>query len=322
MTNKLLYFQILILTICLTGCRPGTKKILYINSYHEGYGSSDDITSGIRNVFANQNIEWEVVYMDTKRLPSKDHVDSVTLEILKKIEQDAPDLIIASDDNAVKHVVSQHLTQSPIPVVFCGVNWTAEAYQLPREHITGMLEVLPFKEGVELIRKLKPQTNKVYVLSEDSPSEEKNIQYITKISRGLPVELTYFLASDFEQWKNGFLQGNDSADLIYMPTNGAIRNWDEEAAIRFIREHIRVPVLTCDDFMMPYAVLGLTKVQSEQGEWAATAAIQILSGTSPSEIPVTMNRKTMHWINPILAERIGIDPGGEFLKNAKIYTYK
>ena len=69
----------------------------------------------------------------------------------------------------------------------------------------------------------------------------------------------YFLADNFEDWKKMFVMANDEADIIYLPTNGAIKDWNESMAIKFVKENIRKPVFTCDDFMMDYCVFGFTK---------------------------------------------------------------
>jgi ABC-type uncharacterized transport system substrate-binding protein len=105
--------------------------------------------------------------------------------------------------------------------------------------------------------------------------------------------------------------------MIYLPTNGAIKGWDEPDAKAFVARKIRVPVFTCDDFMMPYAVFGLTKIAREQGEWAAQAALSILGGKSPGQIAITRNSRTEAWINRALARKVGFRPGSELLRRAR-----
>jgi ABC-type uncharacterized transport system substrate-binding protein len=62
-------------------------------------------------------------------------------------------------------------------------------------------------------------------------------------------------------------------------------------------EFLRVPVVTCEEFMMPYAVFGLTQFSEEQGMIAAEKAKAILEGTSPSDIPISRNQMSKAWIN-------------------------
>ena len=317
------FFKYLILVLLIAGCSlpPAKKSILYINSYHEGYGSSDDIARGIFETLEGKEIDLEVIYMDTKRNLEPEYIERISRQIADSIKLKSPDLIIASDDNAVAYVVSAYLKDVPTPVVYCGVNWTADQYDLPESHITGMLEVLPFEQGIELTKTFHPEIQNVYVLSENSNSEQKNIEYIAEICDALDLDLHYKLVEDFDAWKEGFLEGNESSDLVYIPTNGAISDWDEEQAINFIKENIKKPVMSCDDFMMPYCVFGLTKVQSEQGVWAAETAISILDGKDPASIPQAKNKQTQIWFNPTLADIINIKPDKEFLEKSTVYRY-
>jgi len=317
------FFTYLILILLVAGCseQPDKKSILYINSYHAGYGSSDDIARGIYETLEGQDIDLEVIYMDTKRNMEPEYIERISRQIVDSIKHKSPDLIIASDDNAVAYVVSAFLKDLTIPVVYCGVNWTTDQYDLPGSHITGMIEVLPFEQGIELTKSFRPDIQNVYVLSENSNSEQKNIQYIAEICDDIGLSLHYKLVEDFDAWKEGFLEGNRSSDLVYIPTNGAISNWDEQLAISFIKENIQKPVISCDDFMMPYCVFGLTKVQSEQGVWAAETALSILGGKDPASIPQAKNKQTQIWFNPSLAEIINIKPDKEFIENSMVFQY-
>lgn len=322
--NRLIkFFTYLLLIFLIVGCskEPDTKSILYINSYHDGYGSSDDIAKGIYETLEGKNIDLEVIYMDTKRNLNTEYIERISKQIADSVNHKSPDLIIASDDNAVAYVVSTHLKNHAIPIVYCGVNWTTDQYDLPESHITGMIEVLPFEQGIELTKSFRPDIQNVYVLSENSNSEQKNIQYIAEICDDLGLSLHYKLVEDFDAWKEGFLEGNKSSDLVYIPTNGAIANWDKQIAISFIKENIKKPVMSCDDFMMPYCVFGLTKVQSEQGVWAAETALSILDGKDPASIPQAKNSLTQIWFNPSLAEIIEINPDKDFIDNSTIFQY-
>lgn len=57
-----------------------------------------------------------------------------------------------------------------------------------------------------------------------------------------------------------------------------------------------------------YAVLGLVKLAREQGEWAGRAALKILAGKRPSEIPLARNTQARALFNADLAARIGFVP--------------
>jgi ABC-type uncharacterized transport system substrate-binding protein len=300
---------------------PGDFKILYVNSYHPGYPSSDDITEGLREMVQKPGILLKILYMDTKRNQDEEFIRKKSESILKEMEAFGPDLLIVSDDNAVKYLVVPYLLDQRIPIVFCGVNWTAAPYRLPHDHITGMIEVLPVDEGIRFIKGMRPGISRVMILSENSVSEHKNIGFITPILENMGFIVDYRLAGTFDEWKPFFILANERADVIYMPTNGAIRGWKNEEAIQFIRENIKIPTVTCDDFMMPYAVLGVTKVQKEQGIWAGETALKIRKGYRISQIEITKNSEIRIWWNPGLAEIIHLMPDRAWLKDVNLFEY-
>lgn len=323
--KRISIFLMFILPGCgwLISCSSDTHpfKILYINSYHEGYPSSDDITAGIKNTVQQPGVVLKIFYLDSKQNQEEVFIRRKTAEILKEMDSYNPDVLIVSDDNAVKYLVVPYLMNREIPIIFCGVNWTAAPYGLPNEHITGMLEVLPVEEGMKLIRKMDPSISRVAILSENSVSELKNIEFITTILKNAGLVVTYRLANTFDEWKSFFKLANENSDVIYMPTNGAIKGWQKEEAINFIRETMQVPLLTCDDFMMPYAILGVTKVQQEQGIWAGEAALKIRGGIKLSMIGLTHNSAVKIWWNAELAKQIHLIPDDTLLTEINQFEY-
>mgnify|MGYP006282766805 FL=1 len=295
------------LALFLLHCASPPPRIFYINSYHQGYGSSDDITAGIQETVATSGAELEIFYMDTKRQTSEQHIEAISAEALERIEHYKPNVIIASDDNAIKYIVAPHFKSGHIPVIFCGVNWSCEQYGLPTDNVTGMLEVLPLDEAFATLKEIYPDAKKLTILSENTTSEQNNKTYLDPVYREFGYDPQYALVDNYTDWKAAFLHANESADLIFFVTNGAIQNWDAEDAKAFITEHIKKPIFTADDFMMEYAVFGFTKVAKEQGIWAAERALEIINGASPRDFPVTKNQQAEIYINTLLAQKIGFE---------------
>jgi ABC-type uncharacterized transport system substrate-binding protein len=310
----------LLLLICVLalvtgeGCIARRAKVFYINSYHKGYSSSDDVMAGIEERLATESVNLEIFFMDSKRRNDAGKIADAAKQALQRIEQWQPDVIIASDDNAVKYIVAPNFKDGPIPCVFCGVNWSCEQYGLPTTNVTGMLEVLPMEASIRTLKQHYPDVKKLTVLSENTTSERNNTKLLDPVYKAAGLEPSYELVDDFAAWKTAFLYANETADLIYLPTNGAIRNFDEVEAKAFVVKNISKPVFTCDDFMMPYAVFGLTKVAKEQGQWAAETSLRILVGEQPADISVTKNSQTIAYVNMTLADRIGFEPDPVLLK--------
>jgi ABC-type uncharacterized transport system substrate-binding protein len=289
----------------LTGCAPKARKVFYVNSYHQGYPSSDQAMGAIGGLLKERGVDLRVFFLDAKRDPSAAGIARRAGEATAAIRAFQPDVLIVSDDDAVKYLVVPHFKNGPLPVVFCGVNWSAAQYGLPAEHVTGMLEVVPIEETLRDVIRRVPSVRKLRVLSEDSTSERNNTPLLDPKYRALGLEPSYALVENFDAWKSEFVRAQREADVIYLPTNGAIQGWDRNAAQGWVRNNIRKPVVSCDDFMMPYAVFGLTKVAREQGEWAARAALSILDGKKPSQIATVANQQVRCYWNQELGRKIG-----------------
>ncbi len=310
---------LVILIMGLHSCgEPGLKKkkIVYVNSYHRGFPPSDQITGGVYEKLPADSFEVVAYFMDTKRNPSEDYIRARTAEILDSILKEDPDILIVSDDNALKYLVVPNFQDDPMPIVFCGVNWTAEQYDLSGCNITGIIEILPVEELVQTLKPYYPDMRNLLVLNENTTTSRKTKPLMDTLLSRIGMRVTQELVDDFESWKSVFIEANQTYDIIYLQTRGAIRNWDHDEAFHVIDQHIKVPLVTCEDFMMPYAVFGLTQVSREQGIWAAETAKEILKGTRPADIPVSRNQMTKVWINPRLAEKIRFLPDEGLLSRA------
>lgn len=312
------FFLLILVCIFFSGCQKPLKRVFYVNSYHEGYSPSDEVFASIRQVFDSvHGIQVESFFLDSKRNPSPESISEKVALALEQIQKFKPDLILASDDDAVKYLVVPHFRGKEIPVVFCGVNWSADQYGLPASNVTGMLEVLPLKENLQQIKLYNPEARKMLILSENSTSEQNNRVLLDTLFRSNGFEPEYTLVNEFAEWKTAFIAANQNFDLIYLPTNGAIKNWDKTEAVEIVSQNIKVPVITCDAFMMPYCVFGMTKVASEQGEWAAKTALEIFQGKGIDEIPLAKNKKSKTWLNQELAEKIGLNWSDKIFRSSE-----
>jgi ABC-type uncharacterized transport system substrate-binding protein len=314
----LLFFM---LSLHVIGCnqeRNDRKAVVYINSYHRGHPSSDEIMDAVIESFPRDSFDLASFFMDTKRNPSQEHIENVAAQLIDSVERIGPDILIVSDDNAVKYVVQPLVKSQDLPVVFCGVNGSDSEYNLPRSRVTGMLEILPVEEAVAAVQRHRPNEKRLLVLNENTTTSRKEAVLLDTMYRRLGVQVTHNLVDDFEQWKAVFAEANGQYDFMYVVTHGAIAGWDHTEAVAWVRQYIQIPVFTCEDFMMPYAVLGVAKVATEQGIWAARAAKKILKGKSPEDIPVASNRMTTVWLNDYLAEKVGFEPDSDLAARAQV----
>jgi hypothetical protein len=104
--------------------------------------------SGVMKGLPADSFEVFSYFMDTKRNPAEAFTSKRELKSCSiRSGRMNPDLLIVSDDNAMKYLVVPNFQDDPLPIVFCGVNWTVDQYDISDCNITGVLEILPIAEG-------------------------------------------------------------------------------------------------------------------------------------------------------------------------------
>lgn len=308
----------LFLVLCLVS--PGVasdlkgKKVLFIDSYHEGYDWSDGITNGVRQVLDGKGIELKIVRMDTKRNPDEAFKKQAGEKAKAAIDELKPDLVIAADDNASKYVIVEYFKDSTLPFVFCGVNWDASVYGFPWKNVTGMVEVSPIPQ---LLDQLKPfaKGTRIGFLGPDNETARKEADAYKKV---FGMQLVEYFAKDYEDWKKGFETLQTSSDMLIVESDGGLYK-DHAADMKaFAEANTKIPSGTAYDFMAPFALIGFAKIAEEQGAWAADAALKILGGAEPSSIAIAKNKEGKLIINTRIAKALGGSLPYELIQSAAL----
>lgn len=278
------------------------KKILFIDSYHEGYSWSDGTLAGVGSVLDGSGVDVRVVRMDTKRNTSDEFKQLAAETVKRTIEDFKPDVVIASDDNASKFLIAPYYKDAALPFVFCGVNWDASGYGFPFRNVTGMIEVSAVDELFEFLERLT-KGKRVGYLAADLFTAHKELENIEKTFEMRFAETRY--AKTAEEWQTMFRELQGKVDILLVGNSAGAENWDDATVARFVEKNSKIPSGAIDPHMTPFALIGYTKLAEEQGEWAARAALRILDGTSPSDIPIARNRQGRLVINARIAEGMG-----------------
>ena len=290
------------------------KKILYLNSYHQGYYWGDGEQRGAENVLSGTGANLKVIYLDAKNNPSAEFLRRQALKTKAYISEFKPDVLIAADDDAFVYVVEPYYRNAVLPVVFCGINWDVSVYGAPYKNTTGMIEVALVGPVYDHLRKFA-KGDRVGVLGFDTPSERKNASYFDRYIKSELIQSVF--VKDFASWKRQFIQLQERTDTIIFNSPEGIQGWDEKAAAEFIYQYARVPTGTTAISLLPLSLIGIIRIPEEQGEYAARAALQIIDGKSPSQIPVVSNKKGDLVLNVKLAGKLGIIFTPAMFKSAK-----
>lgn len=281
------------------------KKLLFIDSYNEGYAWSDGIERGVRSALEGTGVELKVVRMDTYRIPGEEHAKKAAEEIKGVIEEWKPDIVVAADDNASKYIIVPFFKGGDLPFVFNGVNWRCDQYGFPASNVTGMIEVAPARE---LIGHLKPfaKGGKIGYIAMDNPNNRRELGFFGEF---LDLEFDGVKwPTSAEEFKAQFLELQEEVDIIFIDSDGGAWSDEEKKDIQaFMAANTKVPTGTCIDFMAEYVMLGFSKMPEEQGEWSTKAALRILGGTPVSDIPVVPNTKGSLTINVPVVNNLGVE---------------
>ena len=317
--NSLLQFISLFLIVSFIPAEPvtaSTPKCLYISSYHKGYAWSDGVERGVRSVL-NDRCEILQFDMDTKRNKSTEYKKAAALEAKTLIDLWKPDVVITADDNAAKYIIQQHYKNKEIPFVFCGVNWTTKEYGFPYRNVTGIIEVAPIRPLLEQVRALVPTTKSALYIGAKTVTERKNYARIKKAANRQAILTDSALVLTVEDWLAAYAKAQNY-DFIVIGSNAGITDWNTQTVLAGIKPLTNKLSVTNHEWMMPYTMLGFTKVAEEQGELAAKAALSILSGIDITRIAIVPNRKWDMWANTGLINLTPIKLPELLLRKAKL----
>lgn len=293
------------------------KRVLFVDSYHEGYAWTDGTEAGLRNVLDNTEIELRVIHLDTKRNSDPEFRENAAIEAMAEIEAFDPDVVIVAEDNAQKYLVVPYLLDTDLPIVFTGVNWDASVYGYPASNVTGMVEIELVQQLIDHLQQYA-QGNEIAYLAVRSTTEEKAVEIYQE--RFFDGDLQVHFVETFDEFKLAFVELQDEVDILFLGNNAGIDYWDDDEAETFFAENTRIPTGSVREWTAPYALISLAKIAEEQGEWAGETILRILEGTPVSDIPPVENKRGSLILNLDIADQLDVIFPPSLLRNATIHT--
>lgn len=289
--------------LCSADCQAA--NCLYVSSYHKGYEWNDGIERGIEAGLKG-SCELSRFYLDTNRHTDAEFARRKAAEARDLINRTRPDVVIACDDAASLYLVKPYYKDAPLPIIFCGVNGSVSAYGYPYTNVTGMIEIAPIKPLMKEVRSLVRQLNSGVYLAADVITQRKEFEENREAYALGGIKLSASFVKTMAEWTAAFVAAQN-ADFVVLGTNAGIADWDSAGAHRAVLAGTRKLTVTNYDWMAPLAVLAMTKVAEEQGEWSAHLARTILGGARPGTLPIVVNRRWQTYVNPTLAHQAGIE---------------
>jgi len=309
------------------------KKILYINSYHNGYAWSDQILEGMRAALDKSAVPYDlqIEYMDTKRFTHQGMARFLASLFKEKYRDSSFDALIVSDDNAYQFILEYGQLMFPgVPVIFCGVNDYDPSQLKGRGNITGVVEYPDFDANILLAGKLSPEANRMVVIGDYSLTGQAIRKQILKSAAKLRSKMT------FEFWdvktlpelyeRTAGLTDKDMIFLIPMYLGAENQVYSVEEVCDLLSKRLQVPIYSAWQFMLGHGIVG-GKLHSGQGEGALAAkmALQVLAGESTSNIAVVETFDDPYLFDYLVLKRFAIPedklPLGATLINEPLSFY-
>ncbi|MBI9091514.1 MAG: response regulator [Desulfobacterium sp.] len=295
---------IMVVTIAIAGTAFAgnaplqSRRILYLNSYQDGYAWSDGILNGIRSELSKtiDSLDLQVEFMDSKKYYGRKVQEMLHGYYQYKFRNDHFDVVITSDNSAFEFALKYRESLFPgVPIVFCGLNNYNPAMLRGQKGITGIEESVDFEENLEIARRLHPKATQMVVIGNRTVTSLAIIREIKETikDRAIDFQVSFvsgFKTSDLQAGKRSFLEDIPRDALLYIvPTHELTgkKFYTPEDISRMVCSATRLPVYSSWVFLTGTGIVG-GKLASgfEHGKTAGSVAARILNGENPDAIPV------------------------------------
>ena len=278
----------------LDAVRDGLKAELEA----KGYTESD-----------NLNWDWQSAQGST----------STATQIAQKFVGDAPDVIVAISTPSAQAVASS--TQD-IPIIFSAVTDPVDAKlvataEAPGGNVTGVSDLTPVAEHLELIQKIVPTTKTVGVIYNAGESNSVSLfKLLQAAAKDQGISLEEATANNSAGVSTAAESLVGKVDAIYVPTDNTVASALE--AVLQVGIENQLPVFAGDnDSVERGAIASLSFDYGAIGTDTGALVDQVLKGANPGELPVVYPTTLELVVNKGAASQMGIEVPETVLSEAK-----
>lgn len=303
-------------------------KVLYLNSYHEGYKWSDDIYTGIRSVLPLEDPRFtlRIEYMDTQSTADPAYLEQLLKTYRLKYADGDFDLILASDDAAYRFLLAHGQELFPdVPVVFCGVNAFDPASLKGHPNFTGVAEGYDILSTIKTAAAMTPGIDTVYYVNDNTLTGQSIMKEFQNTMDQLQDSFTFIPLDgnnlqELEAKSKTLPKNSILLMLIYFRDNEGT-NYTYGECVTGLAAVSSVPIYGVWDFHLGAGIVGGRLTSGfYQGKTAAQIAVAILKGQSPDTIPVVTEETTHYAFDYQQLKAFGI-PGERLPPESDIINY-
>lgn len=266
----------------------------------------DAVRDGIKEVLAEQGYNeknLKFTYESAQGNPA------IAAQIARKVVGNAPDVIVAISTPSAQSAVS---TTKDIPIVFSAVTDPLDAklvtnFEKPGGNVTGLSDMSPVQQHLELIMEFLPEATKVGVPYNPGEPNAVAIVRLLKIEAmkmGIEIVEAPSPKSSDVMIASQKLIGN--VDAIYCPTDNTILTALESVVKAGIDG--KIPVFAAETNAVERgAVASLGFNYGDIGRQTGDVVVRILKGEKVGDIPVRVAKGSELYVNPKMAARMGVE---------------
>jgi PAS domain S-box-containing protein len=290
------------------------QQVLILHSYHHGWDWTDTINDGILAQFPDDNVEFFIEYMDTKR-PFSSRTQSQLLDLYQeKYATISLDLIIVSDNNALNFLTENYFKLFPgVPVVFAGINGFSDDMLIGLEpYFTGVVEQVDLSAQIELILTLHPDAEEIVVISGETTTGQTTLNDFRQAALEFEGESEFTILtnlSDNELVAHAAQLTPETPVLFFLfnqDRNGSYHTYVE--GLNLVSDNANAPIYSVWDFYLNEGIVGgkLTSGHN-QGEAAGQLAQRILAGEPVSDVEIIRESPNTYMFDEEFLTRFNID---------------
>ena len=270
--------------------------VAVVLSYDNAYPWQEQIVEGLMTELEGRAVV-HMHEMDTLGVAGAEALEGIGNQARAWVRGKEPDAVIVADDNAMRVGALPSAEEGRMPGVFCGVNWPASAYGLPRDGLHGMVEVSPADRLFDLLGEGLSPGDRVVILGADRPTDRAQAEGFIQTARASGLEARAELVRTFDEWADAFARAQEGVSLLYLLNNAGIRGWSDSRALDLVTRETRTLTATEYVWMRPFAVVSVTKRGQEQGRWSALHALHLIERPEFPMSPIVVNRDVSVSVN-------------------------
>jgi ABC-type uncharacterized transport system substrate-binding protein len=335
MPKKILLVLFSFLYLSCLEAKELTYKVYIIHSYLPGLWS-EQAHNGVSQALKFHNIKnFEIKQYDYDYVRQRKVKEHHLKNILHEINAFSPDLIIVFDDEATEDFIPK-LNLLKIPIVVTGINkeiskqkWFLNDGDQNR-NFTGILERYPFEGPLKLLKKIRPEINRISILTSDNDSSRiitnqvlENFKQYNNLFSGIRLG-EVIRSRDWTEWKKAIQSKKNKNEAFWILVPWDVYHENKEVSIKeigtYYQKESSIPELGIVNASQLFGMLLCFSVNSEDLAFEAVSVGVMARKENKSlrDIPFAKVNSVRVVINKERADQLKFNIPSELLDFAKI----